>query len=182
METLFVTLTRAVEGSALVALGASFAWGVLSILLSPCHLASIPLIVQKGRFRRQLTLKIGSCQDHALGDACIAELRRHGVDTSAIRREAGRLGLYFLSPPAMLRPSQVIYDRAGSAFAQASAEAYHWSDLLRGARWLHVSGITPALGERASQALDAAISAAETLGIDVSFDCNFRPTLWRGRK
>jgi cytochrome c-type biogenesis protein len=45
METLFVTLTRAVEGSALVALGASFAWGVLSILLSPCHLASIPLIV-----------------------------------------------------------------------------------------------------------------------------------------
>ena len=120
--------------------------------------------------------------DHALGDACIAELRRHGVDTSAIRREAGRLGLYFLSPPAMLRPSQVIYDRAGSAFAQASAEAYHWSDLLRGARWLHVSGITPALGERASQALDAAISAAETLGIGVSFDCNFRPTLWRGRE
>jgi cytochrome c-type biogenesis protein len=45
METLFVTLSRAVEGSALVALGASFAWGVLSILLSPCHLASIPLVV-----------------------------------------------------------------------------------------------------------------------------------------
>lgn len=45
METLFVILTRAVEGSALAALGASFAWGVLSILLSPCHLASIPLIV-----------------------------------------------------------------------------------------------------------------------------------------
>ncbi len=45
METLFVTLTRAVEGSVLIALTASFAWGVLSILLSPCHLASIPLIV-----------------------------------------------------------------------------------------------------------------------------------------
>jgi len=45
MEVLFVTLTRAVEGSALFALAASFAWGVLSILLSPCHLASIPLIV-----------------------------------------------------------------------------------------------------------------------------------------
>ena len=45
MEALFVLLTRAVEGSALIALAASFAWGVLSIILSPCHLASIPLIV-----------------------------------------------------------------------------------------------------------------------------------------
>lgn len=45
MERLFSALTNAVEGSAGVALGAAFVWGVLSILLSPCHLASIPLIV-----------------------------------------------------------------------------------------------------------------------------------------
>ncbi|MGI5817040.1 MAG: cytochrome c biogenesis CcdA family protein [Armatimonadota bacterium] len=45
MEQLFVTLTQAVEGAPMVALGASFVWGILSIVLSPCHLASIPLIV-----------------------------------------------------------------------------------------------------------------------------------------
>ena len=45
MEQLFVTLSRAVEGSPAWALSAAFAWGVLSIILSPCHLASIPLIV-----------------------------------------------------------------------------------------------------------------------------------------
>ena len=45
MEELFTTLTRAVEGAVFLAIAASFAWGVLSILLSPCHLASIPLIV-----------------------------------------------------------------------------------------------------------------------------------------
>lgn len=45
MEQLFITLSRAVEGSACAALGASFVWGVLSIILSPCHLASIPLII-----------------------------------------------------------------------------------------------------------------------------------------
>ena len=45
METLFTTLTHAVEGSAAIALGAAFVWGILSILLSPCHLSSIPLIV-----------------------------------------------------------------------------------------------------------------------------------------
>jgi len=45
MEELFTALTRAVEGAPLIAIVASFVWGVLSILLSPCHLASIPLIV-----------------------------------------------------------------------------------------------------------------------------------------
>lgn len=53
MEKLFTVLSRAIEGPAGLALGAAFAWGVLSILLSPCHLASIPLIVgfvdQQGR-------------------------------------------------------------------------------------------------------------------------------------
>ncbi len=45
MGELFAALTRAVEGAPAVALGASFLWGILSIILSPCHLASIPLIV-----------------------------------------------------------------------------------------------------------------------------------------
>ncbi|MBU0715996.1 MAG: cytochrome c biogenesis protein CcdA [Verrucomicrobia bacterium] len=45
MEQLFTALTRAVEGTPAVAVSAAFIWGILSILLSPCHLASIPLIV-----------------------------------------------------------------------------------------------------------------------------------------
>jgi cytochrome c-type biogenesis protein len=45
MQELFTNLTHAVEGSPLIALSAALIWGILSILLSPCHLASIPLIV-----------------------------------------------------------------------------------------------------------------------------------------
>lgn len=45
METLFASLSEAVHGSAPVAMGAAFAWGVLSIVLSPCHLASVPLLI-----------------------------------------------------------------------------------------------------------------------------------------
>ena len=45
MESLFTVLTHAVSGTPAVALGAAFAWGILSVVLSPCHLASIPLIV-----------------------------------------------------------------------------------------------------------------------------------------
>ena len=64
MEQLFTALSRAVEGSAALALSAAFVWGVLSILLSPCHLASIPLIVgfidQQGRMttRRAFTISL----------------------------------------------------------------------------------------------------------------------------
>jgi cytochrome c-type biogenesis protein len=64
IESLFTGLTHAVEGSAGIALGAAFMWGVLSILLSPCHLASIPLIVgfidQQGRIttRRAFTISL----------------------------------------------------------------------------------------------------------------------------
>ena len=45
MGELLASLTRAVEGAPAIAMGASFLWGILSIVLSPCHLASIPLIV-----------------------------------------------------------------------------------------------------------------------------------------
>jgi len=64
MESLFTALSHAVEGSAGLALGAAFVWGVLSIVLSPCHLASIPLIVgfidQQGRIstRRAFTISL----------------------------------------------------------------------------------------------------------------------------
>ena len=64
MGELFVSLTRAVEGAPAVALGASFLWGILSIVLSPCHLASIPLIVgfidEQGRIstRRAFTISL----------------------------------------------------------------------------------------------------------------------------
>ena len=45
MMNLFESLTMAVEGAPAIAMGAAVLWGILSILLSPCHLASIPLIV-----------------------------------------------------------------------------------------------------------------------------------------
>ena len=53
MERLFITLTHAVEGTPAIAIAAAAVWGILSVILSPCHLASIPLIVgfidQQGR-------------------------------------------------------------------------------------------------------------------------------------
>jgi 2-dehydro-3-deoxygluconokinase len=116
--------------------------------------------------------------DNALGATCVSELRRHGVSTEGIRRVPGRLGIYFMASGAGHRPSEIIYDRADSAFALTADEGTHWKTALAGAKWLHISGITPALGARAAEATLRAARAARELGVSISFDCNYRAKLW----
>ncbi|UAK26148.1 sugar kinase [Sphingomonas nostoxanthinifaciens] len=113
-----------------------------------------------------------------LGDAAIAALRRAGVATDRIQRARGRLGLYFLTPGAGLRASTVLYDRADSVFARSGAGDYDWPSLLAGAEWLHLSGITPALGQRSAELAIEAATAARALGVRVSLDGNYRANLW----
>jgi len=116
---------------------------------------------------------------HAIGDACVANLRAMGVDTQHIvRTKQGRLGLYFLETGANQRPSNVIYDRAGSAVSLTPADKYPWATILAGARWFHISGITPALSATAAAAALAAVQAARAAGLTVSCDLNFRRKLW----
>ena len=103
--------------------------------------------------------------DHAIGDACIANLRAMGVDTRHIlRTKGGRLGLYFLETGANQRAGNVIYDRDGAAVAITPAEQYQWPAIFNGAGWFHISGITPAISKIASQATLAARAQASGAG------------------
>jgi 2-dehydro-3-deoxygluconokinase len=88
------------------------------------------------------------------------------------------MGLYFFEQGAMRRPSQVVYDRAHSAFALAQPQFYDWSGLLAGGARLHLSGVTPALGPDCARSAQAAAQAAVQQGLPVSFDGNFRARLW----
>jgi len=116
---------------------------------------------------------------HAIGDACVANLKAMGVDTRHIQRtKRGRLGLYFLETGANQRPSNVIYDREGSAVSLTPPESYPWKEIFTGTSWFHISGITPALSTLASKAALAAVQAAHTQGVTVSCDLNFRRKLW----
>jgi 2-dehydro-3-deoxygluconokinase len=129
------------------------------------------------------TAFVSAVPDNALGAACVAELRRWGVDTSAVRRTGERLGLYFLEAGAAQRASAVLYDRRGSALATARREEFDWPAILAGARWLHVSGITAAISASAAALLLDAVRAARSAGVTVSCDYNYRATLWRdGRR
>ncbi len=116
--------------------------------------------------------------DNPLGKACIGELRRHGVRTEAIQAGPGRMGLYFLTIGAGHRPSEVLYDRADSAFALGSPGLMDWREILSEVSWLHVSGITPAVSSAAAEAAFRAVRMARELGRSVSFDCNYRSKLW----
>jgi 2-dehydro-3-deoxygluconokinase len=116
--------------------------------------------------------------DNALGHAALGELRRHGVHLGKARFGPGRMGLYFLTVGAAHRPSEVLYDRNDSAFARAAPDLIDWNDALAGSAWLHLSGITPAVSSTAAESALRAVRAAHTLGLSVSFDCNYRAKLW----
>ena len=119
---------------------------------------------------------------NALGRAALAELRKYNVDTSAVQMVPGRMGLYFISFGAAVRPSRIEYDRKDSAFAKADSNSIDWDKVLDGAGWLHMSGITPAIGENGTKAALRAVKAANELGVNVSFDGNYRAYLWENWK
>ena len=94
MEQLFTSLAHAVEGTPAIALGAAFVWGILSILLSPCHLASIPLIVgfidEQGRISTKRAFLISTL--FAVG--ILITIGAIGAITAAAGRMMGDVGKY----------------------------------------------------------------------------------------
>jgi 2-dehydro-3-deoxygluconokinase len=116
--------------------------------------------------------------DHAVGRAAIAALRAEGVRTDFMLRGGDRLGVYFAETGASQRASVVIYDRAGSAISQTQAGAIDWAPIVRGARWFHSTGITPALGQGPAACTAEALQAAHAAGATVSLDLNYRKKLW----
>ncbi len=115
---------------------------------------------------------------HELGQAAVNTLRRFGVNTEGITRGGERIGIYFCEKGAAQRPSKVVYDRAGSAFAKASIEDFDFDQLLDGVDWFHFTGITPALGQNIAQLTLKALEVCRQKGIRVSCDLNYRKNLW----
>ncbi len=114
-----------------------------------------------------------------VGEGAIRFLRQYGVDTSFIRREGRRIGIYFLEAGAAQRPSRVIYDRAHSAISEIGQGSIDWKAVFQDADWFHWTGITPAISRNAADVCMEAIKAARRSGITVSCDLNFRRKLWK---
>lgn len=119
---------------------------------------------------------------NAIGDAAVRALRAEGVRTDRIVRGGDRVGIYFAETGASQRASTVLYDRADSSISQMAPDAVDWAAVMQGAAWFHVTGITPALGDRGAAATTRAIAAARKAGARVSVDLNYRKKLWSEAK
>lgn len=117
--------------------------------------------------------------DNPLGRLIRNRAREAGVNTDFIAWTSDdRVGLYFLEFGAAPRASSVVYDRKESAIAHVQPGQFRWSEIFRGAKWFHVTGITPALSSQAAVVTQEALTAARDAGLRVSLDLNYRQKLW----
>lgn len=129
------------------------------------------------------TALVTAMPNHAIADACLADLRRLGVQTKHIvRSPLGRLGLYFYEQGVNQRPGNVIYDREQSTISLLDTSAYDWNHIFEDCQLFVISGITPALSFSAAEVTKYAVKTAQQAGIRVVCDLNYRSKLWRWDK
>ena len=116
--------------------------------------------------------------DNPVGQAALNELRRYGTDTSRILRGGKRLGIYYFEKGTDIRPTNVVYDRADSAFACSKPEEYDWDQILADADVFFFSGVTPAVSETVKESVLAALHCCQKRGIEVVCDLNYRAKMW----
>jgi len=123
---------------------------------------------------------ISALPDNDIGQNAINSLRALGVDTSNVKRQGDRVGIYYLETGANQRPSKVIYDRAASSICEAKVGDFDWPTIFKGAKWLHITGITPALSQDSADLSLECVKEAQKAGVTTSCDFNFRGKLWNG--
>lgn len=105
--------------------------------------------------------------------------REVGVATDHIVwTDDDRIGIYFLEFGAAPRASSVVYDRKSSAIAGIAPGMVPWAKVFAGAKWYHVTGITPALSPSAAATTLESLKAARAAGVKTSIDLNYRIKLW----
>jgi len=126
--------------------------------------------------------------DNAIGRLIQRRIRSSGVDTGLIQwladdgiGETRRNGIYFLERGFGLRPAMGVFDRGHSAVAQVKPGEFDWQRLFgkTGIRWFHTGGIMAGLSPDSCAVVIEAIQAAHQHGAIVSYDLNYRPSLWK---
>lgn len=116
--------------------------------------------------------------ENALGEGVRKHLNRYGVHTDFLLTGGPRLGTYYMEAGIGERAANVIYDRAGSSFAEMIENEWPTEELFRDVDIFHISGITPALSAYWRKNTIELIKAAKAAGCKISFDINYRNKLW----
>jgi 2-dehydro-3-deoxygluconokinase len=117
--------------------------------------------------------------ENAIGDVAMQTIRSFGVGANSILRQGERLGLYFLENGISIRSSNVIYDRSHSAISEVKKGMFDWQKIFEGATWFHWSGISPAISQDTADVCLEAIQIANSMGLTISTDLNYRSKLWK---
>jgi 2-dehydro-3-deoxygluconokinase len=125
------------------------------------------------------TAWVSRLTNNPLGRLIANQAREAGVSTEHIVwTEGDRVGVYYVEFGAAPRASSVLYDRKDSAIAAIQPGMVSWSRVFPGAKWFHVTGITPALSAAAAETTLEALQAARASHVPVSIDLNYRAKLW----
>ncbi len=117
--------------------------------------------------------------ENDIGLCGLEEIRKKNVGSSHVAFSGKKMGLYFLETGIGPRSSNIIYDRADSSMANIAKGAIDWDKALEGADWFHWSGITAAISQNAAEECLAALKIAQTKGLTISVDLNYREKLWQ---
>lgn len=121
---------------------------------------------------------ITAVPSNELGESSLSMLRSFGVEPIAFT-QGKRLGIYYFEQGASERPGKVVYDREDSSFSTLRKGMIDWESIFKDADWFHWSGITPSLSLELAELCKEALVVAENMGLTISADLNYRPTLWK---
>lgn len=116
--------------------------------------------------------------DNPLGRRIANHAAAYGVDLVVDWDLGARAPLYFVEHGVPPRPSEVLYDRGGTAMSRLQPQHFDWAALTAGCDAAYTTGITCALGEGASRAATAFLDTAHRAGRHTAFDLNYRSRLW----
>ncbi|MBO7378952.1 MAG: sugar kinase [Bacteroidales bacterium] len=117
--------------------------------------------------------------DNGIGEAACMHLREFGLSTRHIVHGGKRIGSYYFEPAAAMRGSKVVYDREDSSFNTIQEGDINWDPILNGTGLFHCSGITCATSRQALQTTLEAVRLADSRGIELTCDINYRKNLWQ---
>ncbi|MGT2932962.1 sugar kinase [Streptococcus catagoni] len=121
---------------------------------------------------------LSAIPDNDLGRMTQQFLFSKQIGQEFLIKKGERLGIYFYQKGFSLRASRVTYDRKYSAFWESKVEDYDFTDIFKGVDWFHLSGITPALTADLYDITYLLMLKAKECGVKISFDLNFRASLW----
>lgn len=121
---------------------------------------------------------ISSVPPNELGELSQNMMRSFGVDL-VTKIQGKRLGIYYFEQGASELPGKVVYDREDSSFSMLKKGMINWKEIFEDANWFHWSGITPSLSLDLAELCEEALIEATKMGLTISADLNYRPTLWK---